>query len=107
MEYNQYIVFFNYNAHHHLFSNIASQGNNLFVKNTKCLHFSVGNRAGLSPGPACGHLPDWLDQNGHNGGNQCPAGEGGREDGSLGHEGLQGPVAHRHPGQAQTVRPGW
>lgn len=71
------------------------------------LNFSAGNWAGLSSGPACGHLPDWLDPNGHNSGYQRPAGEGGREDGSPGHEGLQGPVAHRHPGQTQAVRLGW
>lgn len=77
------------------------------VKNTKCLNFSAGNWAGLSPGATCGHLPDWLDQNGHHSGNQCPAGEGGRENGSTGHEGLQGPAAHRHSGPAQAVRLGW
>lgn len=67
------------------------------------IFFFAGNRAGLSPGAARGHLADWLDPNGHNGGNQRPAREGGREDRSLGHEGLQGLVAHRHAGPAQAV----
>lgn len=71
--------------------------------NKKFRNISAGNRAGLSPGAARGHLSDWLDPNGHNGGNQRAAGEGGREDRSPGHEGLQGLVAHRHTGPAQAV----
>lgn len=63
----------------------------------------TGNRAGLSSRPACRHLSDWLDQNGHNSGNQRAAGERGRKDCAAGHAGLQGSVAHWHTGQAETV----
>ena len=70
------------------------------------IYFCTGNGADVPPRAAGGHLSDWLDPDGHHGGDQRSAGERGGAHGSDGHTGLQRPAAHRHSGQTQAVRSG-